>query len=37
VLLNRLTEVINYWQEQETKHTLDEAKAAFADCSFIGA
>jgi 30S ribosomal protein 3 len=37
VLLNRLTEVINYWQEQETKHTVDEAKATFADCTFIGA
>lgn len=37
LLLNRTTEVINFWQDEETKHTIDEAKEKFPDCSFSGA
>jgi len=37
VLLNRLTEVINFWQEEEAKHSVDEARGAFPDCGFAGA
>eukprot|EP00210_Caulerpa_lentillifera_P007195 g6885.t1 len=36
-LLNRVTEVINYWQEGETRHTLEEARSTFPDCVFMGA
>lgn len=35
LLLNKCTEVINYWQD-ETKHSKTEAQAKFADCSFSG-
>lgn len=34
VLLNKLTEVINYWQDNTTKHSVEEARAAFKDCTF---
>ncbi|MEW5297797.1 MAG: hypothetical protein WDW38_006981 [Sanguina aurantia] len=34
VLLNRLTQLINYWQEQEVKHTIEEARNVFPDCTF---
>jgi 30S ribosomal protein 3 len=34
ILLNRLTEVINFWQDEQKKHTVEEARAMFADCSF---
>lgn len=37
ILLNRLTEVINFWQEEESKHSTEEARAAFPDCTFSGA
>jgi 30S ribosomal protein 3 len=49
VLLNRLTEVINYWQDQvaaegengaadaQPRPTIDEARSTFPDCSFAGA
>lgn len=36
LLLNRCTEVINYWQD-ENKHSLAEASAKFEDCKFFGA
>lgn len=42
-LLNRLTEVINFWMGEATpdgtpqiKRTIDEARAQFPDCSFAG-
>lgn len=34
ILLNRLTQLINYWQDEEVKHTIDEARVEFPDCSF---
>lgn len=37
VLLNRVTEVINYWQDEEIKHGVDDARQYFPDCSFAGA
>ena len=36
-LLNKTTEVINFWQDEETKHTIDEARSEFGDCLFMGA
>jgi|AntDeeMinimDraft_4_1070355.scaffolds.fasta_scaffold127561_1 30S ribosomal protein 3 len=33
-LLNRVTEVINYWQDGEVKHSIEEARALFPDCQF---
>ncbi|PSC70211.1 putative chloroplast RF65 [Micractinium conductrix] len=35
LLLNTTTEVINYWQD-ENKHSLEEARAAFPGCKFQG-
>jgi 30S ribosomal protein 3 len=37
VLLNRLTEVINFWQNDDQKPTIEQARAAFPDCSFTSA
>lgn len=34
LLLNRATEVINYWQDEGAKHSVDDARAAFPDCTF---
>lgn len=36
ILLNRLTEVINFWQDEATKHSIDEARSSFPDCGFAG-
>eukprot|EP00803_Ostreobium_quekettii_P003986 evm.model.scf_129.10 EVM.evm.TU.scf_129.10 scf_129:102520-105821(+) len=37
LLLNKTTEVINYWQDEQTKHSIQDAQAKFPDCSFFGA
>jgi len=37
LLLNRLTEVINFWQDGDTKHSIEEARAYFPDCVFAWA
>ena len=36
ILLNKTTEIINFWQDSETKKTVEEARAAFPDCMFQG-
>lgn len=36
LLLNKTTEVINYWQDEETTHTIADATAKFEECSFRG-
>jgi len=36
-LLNSATQVINFWQDEEVKHTMDEAATAFPDITFLGA
>lgn len=33
-LLNRLTEVINFWQQGTARPTVDDARAEFPDCAF---
>lgn len=35
LMLNRCTEVINFWQD-ENKHSINEARTKFADCKFQG-
>jgi 30S ribosomal protein 3 len=34
ILLNRLTTLINFWQDEVVKHTVDEARMEFPDCAF---
>lgn len=34
ILLNRLTQLINFWQDEEVKHSVDEARSEFPDCAF---
>ena len=36
ILLNKTTEIINFWQDSEVKKTVEEARAAFPDCMFSG-
>lgn len=36
LILNRCTEVINYWQDGDAKHSIDEVKQKFPDCKFQG-
>ena len=36
LLLNKTTEVINFWQDEGTKHTAEEARTKFSDCHFEG-
>ena len=36
LLLNKTTEVINFWQDEEQKHSLTEAQERFPDCKFSG-
>ncbi|MDG2989918.1 30S ribosomal protein PSRP-3 [Candidatus Synechococcus calcipolaris G9] len=35
-LLNRATEIINYWQEEGKNRPVTEAQKRFADMSFVG-
>jgi 30S ribosomal protein 3 len=37
LLLNKTTQVINFWQTPEKKPALDEVRQAFPDCHFQGA
>lgn len=30
-------EVINYWQDDESSHTVEDARKRFPDCTFAGA
>lgn len=36
LLLNKTTEVINFWQDEETTHKIADATAKFPECSFRG-
>lgn len=36
ILLNKTTEIINFWQDSEVKKTVDEARTQFPDCMFQG-
>eukprot|EP01023_Acetabularia_acetabulum_P034812 TRINITY_DN3272_c0_g1_i3.p2 TRINITY_DN3272_c0_g1~~TRINITY_DN3272_c0_g1_i3.p2 ORF type:complete len:242 (-),score=46.05 TRINITY_DN3272_c0_g1_i3:382-1107(-) len=36
LMMNRCTEVINFWQEEGIFHSKEEAEAQFADCIFLG-
>lgn len=36
LLLNKTTEVINFWQDEGEKHTVEEARQKFDDCHFEG-
>ena len=36
ILLNKTTEIINFWQDSEKKKTIAEAKEAFPECMFQG-
>lgn len=36
ILLNKATEIINFWQDNEPRKTVQEAREAFPDCTFQG-
>lgn len=36
LMLNKTTEVINYWQDEVTKHSIEDARGKFTDCRFQG-
>lgn len=36
LLLNKTTEVINFWQDEGVKHSVEEAREKFDDCHFEG-
>lgn len=36
LLLNKTTEVINFWQDEGEKHTVEEARQKFDNCHFEG-
>lgn len=35
LLLNRLTQLINFWQDESVKRTVEEARQEFPDCVFM--
>lgn len=36
LLLNKATEVINYWQDEANKHSIEDARDKFPECVFLG-
>ena len=36
LLLNKVTEVINYWQEEGGRPSIEKARETFPECEFSG-